>query len=599
MIASKIRSTDGMALVIVLSLMLMALIIGLTAILTSVAEIDIAGNEMRSSRAFYAAEASLEVAKQVVSDSVHIARDTTRNSELQYLIDSRIYEAQNDSAFANSQLGARIVPMAYPMFKEVYGWGVPSASENLRTVSVVVQIRKERESVWDNAIYAGSGESGRAINGNVDIRGGVHCLGNGEVFTDLDGDGHRNPGEQAWEDLDFDGIFGEPAEPYSDRNANGLYDAPLSGELYQDINGNDQWDAGEPYMDSDENGAYTSPSDAVALGGTSMMGNNYEAFGGNPGMPASLLSRVPALEFTYFGGEFVQSIEAKLRVRAGNVTLSGSGQVGWANHLGDNIKETIDRIYTNGDLYGGSYFADNYFGSNPEPYESDLEFPSLENPFTDPESGTYYATYEQYLNANSQEISGGVTEISENTPSFSYIVGSDTMAWDQSTGTLHITGIWRTTPGSDLDIGKKSTVVHYTGHGTLFAKQDIRLHGSVITAPGVGFPRTETGGATMGFIAKRDMYIATGPGEAQLELMGAYFAERRITSAKQNKIAGTFVSNYFDLGTNVPSIYQVPELANNLPPGMPGADVNIIWIANELPGTWHEVSGRDVLTGGP
>jgi hypothetical protein len=35
-------------------------------------------------------------------------------------------------------------------------------------------------------------------------------------------------------------------------------------------------------------------------------------------------------------------------------------------------------------------------------------------------------------------------------------------------------------------------------------------------------------------------------------------------------VAGTFVSNYFDMGTNVPSIFQVPTLADNLPLGMIG-----------------------------
>jgi hypothetical protein len=31
------------------------------------------------------------------------------------------------------------------------------------------------------------------------------------------------------------------------------------------------------------------------------------------------------------------------------------------------------------------------------------------------------------------------------------------------------------------------------------------------------------------------------------------------------------VSNYFDMGTNVPAIFQVPSLADNLPQGMVGA----------------------------
>ena len=40
-------------------------------------------------------------------------------------------------------------------------------------------------SIWDNAIFAGSGASGRVINGNVNIRGSVHILGEGLSPTDF------------------------------------------------------------------------------------------------------------------------------------------------------------------------------------------------------------------------------------------------------------------------------------------------------------------------------------------------------------------------------------------------------------------------------
>lgn len=53
-------------------------------------------------------------------------------------------------------------------------------------------------------------------------------------------------------------------------------------------------------------------------------------------------------------------------------------------------------------------------------------------------------------------------------------------------------------------------------------------------------------------------------------MVGAFYAQGTIRSAKQNVIAGTFVSNYFDLGKNVPSVFQVPTLTANLPPAMPG-----------------------------
>jgi len=39
-------------------------------------------------------------------------------------------------------------------------------------------------SIWDNAIFAGAGASGKMINGNVDIAGNVHILGNGLTSAD-------------------------------------------------------------------------------------------------------------------------------------------------------------------------------------------------------------------------------------------------------------------------------------------------------------------------------------------------------------------------------------------------------------------------------
>ncbi len=58
---------------------------------------------------------------------------------------------------------------------------------------------------------------------------------------------------------------------------------------------------------------------------------------------------------------------------------------------------------------------------------------------------------------------------------------------------------------------------------------------------------------------------------AQLTLMGAFYAQGTVSTCKQSNIAGTFVGTYFDMGTNVPSIFQVPILADNLPYGIIGA----------------------------
>jgi hypothetical protein len=83
-----------------------------------------------------------------------------------------------------------------------------------------------------------------------------------------------------------------------------------------------------------------------------------------------------------------------------------------------------------------------------------------------------------------------------------------------------------------------------------------------------------------------DIALATGGGDSQLNMIGAFYAEDEIISGKQNEIAGSFVSNYFNMGSQVPKLYQVPSLATNLPPGMIGGEnvykmVTINWREGE------------------
>ena len=55
-------------------------------------------------------------------------------------------------------------------------------------------------------------------------------------------------------------------------------------------------------------------------------------------------------------------------------------------------------------------------------------------------------------------------------------------------------------------------------------------------------------------------------------VMAAMYAERRTTIKKQTRIAGAVVSSYFDMGNQVPRIFQAANLSSNLPPGMPGSN---------------------------
>ena len=70
--------------------------------------------------------------------------------------------------------------------------------------------------------------------------------------------------------------------------------------------------------------------------------------------------------------------------------------------------------------------------------------------------------------------------------------------------------------------------------------------------------------------------------------MGAFFAQEEVVTAKQTQLAGTLVSNYF-AATQVPDIYQVPELVKNLPPGMPGTDDVILYTWQRVPKSWVEL----------
>ena len=79
---------------------------------------------------------------------------------------------------------------------------------------------------------------------------------------------------------------------------------------------------------------------------------------------------------------------------------------------------------------------------------------------------------------------------------------------------------------------------------------------------------------------------------------GVFYAADQIVSAKQNVIAGTFVCKSFDMGTNVPKIYQTPSLADNLPPGLI-ASAPIIVVTGFAERSWQAKTLTPVMTYSP
>ncbi|MCC6444910.1 MAG: prepilin-type N-terminal cleavage/methylation domain-containing protein [Armatimonadetes bacterium] len=390
----------------------------------------------------------------------------------------------------------------------------------------------EEVRVWNNAIFSGVGQTGKGINRNVDIRGSVYILGDGEIFANNNGNG-------VWDDT----------EAFTDSNGNGAYDPPL---IATDISSD--------------------------FSGTAYIGNNYN------GMPATLTAKVSPLtapdNFLGWGGENVCTPNTEVRVKHGKVNISGSATIGTPNATGNNLKETVDGMYVN-DGYGGNQGATSVYSDNGTGEKHDLgdmiQVPSLYSEYDDPVAGTHYTQYIDYLRNHSYTVT--LPKLDDTIASFTAGDTTNNITWNQATRTLTINGIVRI--NGDLDLARKNNPVNYQGNGTFFAEGDIRIHGNFL--PKTTFPTTDV----VGLIAREQMGLATGSGESQIYMAGAFYAEQKIVSAKQNQIAGIFVSSYFDMGTNVPNIYQVPTLADHLPSGMPDKDA--IWVKRIYKTSWREM----------
>lgn len=435
-------------------------------------------------------------------------------------------------------------------------------------------IGSKNVGIWNNAIFAGTGASGQAINGNVDIRGSVHILGDGEAFSDLNANGQRDAGE-SFTDSNSNGVW-DPGEPFVDLNSDGVCNPP------------------EPYNDSNYNGVYDPPLTQTDLNssfsGTAYIGNNYS------GMPATLESLIPISPKV--GG--IETLGTEVRVKHGRIGINGNAEIGTSSMVdGGTSKSTIDGSFVN-DGYTGNQGAAHVYSDNGTNNGYDLgslgiKFPLIsgigaEN-YLD-KNGASWTTQESFLDSRSLTVP--VNLIKADTAAFSYgpdAYGNKISFVPEAGGNpavLDVTGVIKVV--GDLQMGAKNSHLRYTGNGTIFATQDLKIDGNVLPKAGTTFPTT----SRLGLIAKRNMLLATGAGSSQLSMAGAFYAQGKIVSAKQNQIAGTFVANYYDLGTNVPNIYQVPALPFNMPPGMPG-DKNYFTIKIQ---SWREraASGGYTLT---
>lgn len=382
-------------------------------------------------------------------------------------------------------------------------------------------------NVWRNAIFGGTGQAGGLINGNVSIYGSVHLLGD---------------------------------------------NIPEGGIAVC----------------------------ALDLSGTSLIHNNYV------GLTAELAARVPALPTRLFNGEMVQTLNANLRVKNGLVGLSGNSEIGEPNVAGNAVKETMDGCYVEDGWTGNKVTPDGGRGDPQSVYSDNgwdelydlgdrVQLPLLDDDYRDmytgakiinPVTGRYY-THREYFDsvlcgiphngditiaANQHFYYNATTgqKLVGSLPATPPAAGDKYILFNKDTNVMQINGQIKI--NGNLTItrgGGGDKTIHYTGRAALFVTGYVTLNTDLLSRNSNGttansFPVNNC----FGIMAQNNMYVGT---LSQLELMGAFYAQNMIRTEKQSTIMGTFVSNYFDMGTNVPRIFQVPTLADNLPLGMVGA----------------------------
>jgi len=323
-----------------------------------------------------------------------------------------------------------------------------------------------------------------------------------------------------------------------------------------------------------------SAGDVINSGGTAFVMNSYENLLLDFGAEGS---KLPALPQQWVNGELVETLDAEVRVKEGTINLSGTAMWGLDDLTGNGYKETLDGFYSDATLnlnsVDAAVNADETGG-----YDADgIGFPSLDDPYYDASTGTTYATHRAYLNNNSLLLP--VNEISANTAAFNLSDGSGNSAqWNPATGELSISGIVRVT--GDLDIAIKNNPITYDGTGTLYASGDVHIRSDLLPV-GDYLDIANPNPNNLGIIADNDLHMATGAGESQIKVMAALYAEGTTWVNKQTNVAGAIVSDDFDLGNQVPSVWQVPRLATNLPPGMPGADPLLFITGADLTNWYH------------
>lgn len=405
-------------------------------------------------------------------------------------------------------------------------------------------------NIWNNAIFGGTGQAGRLINGNVSIHGSVHLLGEDlpPGATAIEGTEPPDAMELSGTSIIANNYFGMPAE-LRQRIPNPptrLY----NGQQVETLNTKVRVKRGR-----------------VGINGNAHIGNAQVSGSGRKG----------PVDGTYVTDGWT-----------GNQVTNdgGRGIPNPARYYSDNGHT---QTYDLGNRVRMPYLNHDWR----EPNGSRV---------MNPNTGTWY-THEEYFtevllaNPNNRTdgiFNGNITLNARNQTSNAvywnattqtYLTGSDAIAatpgpnddyikFTPSNALLQMNGQIRINGNLTFTGQGNARRINYSGRAAFLVAGNIQIDTDLVSCNNGNpnniansFPQNNI----IGLMAKRTN-ANTGKimigGDSQMQIMGAFYAENLISSAFQTQIIGTMVGNYFSMGNQVPSIYYVPSLRHNLPYGM-------------------------------
>ncbi|MDY6855620.1 MAG: pilus assembly PilX N-terminal domain-containing protein [Thermodesulfobacteriota bacterium] len=282
-------------------------------------------------------------------------------------------------------------------------------------------------------------------------------------------------------------------------------------------------------------------------------------------------------------------LKSKFRIRNGKVDMTvGSGFIGQSTsyYKGIYVGAGVDGGGgVNADILGGNNGvggtgSQNLYAeegaSSPKPYDLGVSvtMPSIDTTLYNSNCLDLTTAADQ----TSALVSGSLTLDDGASYQVSATSGDGSISYDGS-ASPHILSISGLVKVRTLTMNKNADL-QVSGKGILYVSDPTGVTVYInndIYSTGATWPTTDL----LVIVSHGDMQIGSS---SQLEITGAFFSEGDVYVNMQTEIAGTIVCSTFNIGSQVPKIWQTPSLAANLPALVPGNGSN--WVITEK--TWRQ-----------